>query len=96
MVVVKLQYEHSILGNNKDVKIITYSDYVKKYFVFKDKSQYSPNSEYAKFMQDVFSWTQTGNNKFDDAPDSLAMLANLHQDMTNNSVKILNRRELRI
>lgn len=83
-------------GNNKDVKIITYSDYVKKYFVFKDKSQYSPNSEYAKFMQDVFSWTQTGNNKFDDAPDSLAMLANLHQDMTNNSVKILNRKELRI
>lgn len=83
-------------GNNKDVKIITYSDYVKKYFVFKDKSQYSPNSDYARFMQDVFSWTQTGNNKFDDAPDSLAMLANLHQDMTNNSVKILNRRELRI
>lgn len=81
-------------GNNKQVKIITYSDFVKKQFVFKDKSQYSPNSEYARFMKDTLSWTQTGKNKFDDAPDSLAMLAQLFQDMTGSSVKVLDRRKL--
>ena len=52
-------------GQNKDTKIITYSDYVVKHFIFKDPSTYSPNSEYAKFMQNVFSWTQTGKNKYD-------------------------------
>lgn len=81
-------------GNNKQTKIITYSDFVKKQFVFRDKSTYSPNSEYAKFMKDVLSWTQTGNNKHDDSVDSLAMLAQLVQDITGNSIKILDRRKL--
>lgn len=83
-------------GQNKDVKIITYSDFVKKHFVFKHKSTYSANSEYAKFMKAVMSWTQTGKNAFDDAPDSLAMLAQLIQDLTGRSVKVINRRELGI
>ena len=83
-------------GNNKTTKIITYSDFVKKNFIFKDKSLYDPNSDYAKFMADVFKWTQTGKNKFDDAPDSLAMLAQLTQDLQGNSVKVLDRRQLRI
>ena len=81
-------------SSNKDTKIITYADFVTKRFIFKDPSTYSPNSEYAKFMQNVFSWTQTGKNKFDDAPDSLAMLAQLIQDISASSVKVLNRREL--
>jgi predicted phage terminase large subunit-like protein len=83
-------------GNNKQTKIITYSDFVKKHFIFKDKSKYKPNSEYDRFMKDVFKWTQTGKNKFDDSVDALAMLAQLVQDLQGNSVKILNRRELGI
>ena len=81
-------------GNNKQTKIITYSDFVKKQFIFKDKSKYQPNSEYDKFMKDIFKWTQTGKNKFDDSVDALAMLAQLVQELQGNSVKILNRREL--
>ena len=81
-------------SNNKQVKIITYSEFVKTHFVFKDKSKYHPKSDYAKFMKDVFRWTQTGKNSFDDAPDALAMLAQLIQDLSGNSIKILNRREL--
>ena len=81
-------------GNNKQVKIITYSDFVKKQFIFKDNSKYGGNSEYAKFMKDTLSWTQTGKNKFDDAPDSLAMLAQLFQDMQGGSIKILDRKKL--
>jgi len=83
-------------GNNKTVKIITYSDVVKKQFIFKDKSQYLPNSEYDKFMKDVFKWTQTGKNKNDDSVDSLAMLAQLVQDIKGNSVTILSRKQLGI
>lgn len=83
-------------GNNKTTKIITYSDFIKKHFIFKDKSMYSPHSDYAKFMADVFKWTQTGKNAFDDAPDSLAMLAQLVQDLQGNSVKVLDRRKLGI
>lgn len=83
-------------GNNKNTKIITYSDFVKKNFVFRYPSTYSQNSEYAKFMRGLLTWTQTGNNEHDDAPDSIAMLAQLVQDLTKNSVKILNRRDLRI
>lgn len=83
-------------SQNKDIKIITYSDFVKKQFIFKDKSTYSQNSEYAGFMRNVFTWTQTGKNKFDDAPDSLAMLAQLVQDLQVSRIKIMDRRELRI
>jgi predicted phage terminase large subunit-like protein len=83
-------------GNNKTIKIITFADFVVKHFVFKAPTQYSPNSEYAKFMKDLFRWTQRGTNAHDDAPDSLAMLAQLYQDLTGNSVKFLDRKKLRI
>jgi predicted phage terminase large subunit-like protein len=81
-------------GNNKNVKIITYSDFVKKKFVFKHSSKYSDNSEYGKFMRNVFSWTQVGKNKTDDSVDSLAMLAQMVQELQGNQIKILDRKSL--
>lgn len=81
-------------SNNKMTKIVTYSDFVKKYFIFKHPSTYKKNSEYGKFMKDVFAFTQTKGSVHDDAPDSLAMLAQLVQDISGNSIKILDRRAL--
>ena len=81
-------------SNNKQTKIITYSDYVKKHFVFKTKSCYHPQSQYAKFMKGLLTWTQTGNNKNDDAPDATAMMAQKFQDISYNKITILNRKEL--
>jgi len=81
-------------SNNKTTKIITYSDYVKKYFVFKDKSLYTPRSDYGMFMADLFSWTQVAKNKHDDAPDATAMLAQLVQDISYNTIKTVDRRKL--
>jgi predicted phage terminase large subunit-like protein len=46
-----------------------------KKFYFLDKKHRS--KEYAAFMKELTSFTQTGKNKHDDAPDSLAMLADL-------------------
>lgn len=81
-------------GNNKNVKIITYSDFVKKHFIFKHPSTYNKKSEYAKYMADLLKWTQIGNNKHDDAPDATAMLAQLVQDLAYNQIKIMDRRRL--
>lgn len=83
-------------SNNKNTKIITYADFVKKHFVFRHPSTYHPQSEYAKFMKAIFSWTQLGNNPHDDAPDAVAMLAQLVHDISNNQIKTLNRRALGI
>jgi predicted phage terminase large subunit-like protein len=81
-------------GNNKLTKIITYSDFVKKNFIFKDISTYSPHSEYAKFMKDMFSFTQMGKNKHDDSVDSIAMLGQMVQEIGGNTIKFLDRRRL--
>lgn len=83
-------------SNNKKTKIITYSDFVKKQFIFKHPSTYAPNSEYAQFMKNILSWTQSGKNKNDDGVDAIAMMAQLTQDIQGNSIKILDRRDLRI
>lgn len=83
-------------SNNKNTKIITYSDFVKKHFVFKAKSTYHPQSEYAGFMKGLLTWTQMGNNKNDDAPDATAMMAQKFQDIAYNQIKIMDRRALRI
>ena len=61
---------------------------LKKHFVFRDSSTYHPQSPYADFMRGLFTWTQTGSNKNDDAPDSIAMLAQLSQELTFSSIKI--------
>lgn len=83
-------------GNNKITKIITYSDFVKTNFVFKHPSTYPANSQYAEFIKALTSWTQTGSNDNDDAPDAIAMLAQLVQDLSGISIKILDRRTLKL
>ena len=46
-------------------------------------------------MRGVFSWSQTATGKqVDDVLDSLAMLAQLVQDINRTSVKIMDRRKL--
>lgn len=83
-------------SNNKNTKIITYSDFVKKHFIFRHPSTYHPQSDYAKFMRDLLAWTQLGNNPHDDAPDAVAMLAQLIQDISYNQIKIIDRRTLKL
>jgi predicted phage terminase large subunit-like protein len=81
-------------GNNKTTKIITYSDFVKKNFVFKAEGTYDKKSEYASFMHDLLTWTQLGNNKHDDSVDAIAMLGQMFQELNGNMVKIINRRDI--
>lgn len=96
----KFNYEPTIrmftTTTNKKVKIITYSDFVKKNFYFRDSSTYSPNSEYAAFMKELLSFSQKGKVKHDDAPDSVAMLAQMIEGLKLGKVKVLDRRRLSI
>ncbi len=83
-------------SNNKTVKIITYADFVKKHFVFKHPSLYSPNSEYGEFMKSIRTWSQTGKNPHDDGVDSISMLAELFQNLTKQTIKFIRRSEVNI
>ena len=76
---------------NKLTKIIVNSDYVKENFYFKDRSKYLPNSEYGRFMKELTSFTQSGKNNHDDAPDSIVQLAIFIQSMGLNKVEPIKR-----
>ena len=57
---------------NKETRIIVNSDWVKKHVLFKDKSLYSPKSDYGKFMSEMTTHSSVGKNKKDDVVDCLA------------------------
>lgn len=62
--------------SNKVTRIITSSDGVLKHFWFLDKSLYAPQSDYGKMMKALTTFTSSGKNIHDDAPDGIAMLEN--------------------
>ncbi len=59
-------------NQSKVGRIIQYSPEIKRFY-FIDKEHRTP--EYDEFMREVCTFSQTGKNPHDDAPDSLAMLA---------------------
>ncbi|NMA73096.1 MAG: hypothetical protein GX963_02825, partial [Bacteroidales bacterium] len=61
-------------NQSKLSRIIQASPDIKK-FIFLDKKNRS--KEYNAFMKELTSFMQTGKNKHDDAPDSLALLSTL-------------------
>jgi len=78
-----LNISHRKAPNNasKLSRIIQAAPDIKK-FIFLDKNHQS--GEYRKFMKELTSFMQTGKNKHDDAPDSLAMLSNLMHSQYGN------------
>lgn len=60
---------------NKETRIIVNADWVKKNVLFKDKSLYTPNSDYGVFMKWLFSYSVAGKNAHDDVPDCMANYA---------------------
>ena len=67
---------------NKETKIIVNAEWVKKHCLFKDKSLYTPKSDYGVAMGFIMSYTVAGKNAYDDCPDGLAQFA----QFTNNLV----------
>ena len=46
---------------------------IKRLVLFKDKKLYKPNTDYGRFMKNFTTYSFDYPNKFDDAPDSMAM-----------------------
>lgn len=57
----------------KETRIIAMHAFIKHHCYFLDTSLWSP--EYRKFMECLTSYSRTGTNKHDDAPDVMAILA---------------------
>lgn len=60
---------------NKETRIIVNADWVKKHVLFKDRSLYSPKSDYGAMLTQLMGYTIAGRNKNDDAADMLANFA---------------------
>nr|DAJ07957.1 MAG TPA: Terminase [Caudoviricetes sp.] len=59
-------------NQSKLARIIQFAPDIRKFYFIAPKYQ---SKEYKKFMSEVTTFVQTGKNPHDDAPDSLAMLA---------------------
>ena len=60
---------------NKETKILVNSDWVKKHCLFLEPSLYGSQSDYGLFMGNLCQYTVKAKVPHDDAPDSMAMLA---------------------
>lgn len=62
-------------STNKHGRIIMFEEFIKKFFVFLDATEYETGSEYHRFMQCMWRYARDGSSKHDDAPDSCSILA---------------------
>ena len=73
--VCRVDIEQQYTTANKETKILVNSSWILKHCYFLHHSQYVPKDDYGKFMSNVCEYTTKGKVPHDDAPDSLAMLA---------------------
>lgn len=73
--VCRVDIEQQYTTANKETKILVNSSWILKHCYFLHHSQYMPKDDYGKFMSNVCEYTTKGKVPHDDAPDSLAMLA---------------------
>lgn len=74
---------------NKETKIIVNAEWVKKHCLFKDKSLYTPKSDYGKAMSFLLSYTVAGKNSHDDIPDGLAQFAEFTENLLGGKTSII-------
>ena len=73
-----------VTTRNKETRILMKAAYVKEYFVF--RNDYEPGSDYDKFMQSLTSYMKAGNNRHDDANDTVTGLA---EDVSRPTISFL-------
>ncbi len=64
---------------NKHHRIVGNSEYIKKYFVFRE--DYEVGSMYDSYMREMLTYTKDAKAKFDDAPDATTGLALLKREL---------------
>lgn len=76
---------------NKLTRIIQHAPAIKEW-LFRDKSLYSQEEMYGVMMNQLTSFVQTGNNKNDDAADSMAGLATMQRKLSIQRPVFIDRR----
>lgn len=66
-------------STKKHSRVIQQSHIIRNYFVF--RNDYEIGSDYDRAMKQLFSYTKDGKETKDDAPDSLALLSTVIQDL---------------
>jgi len=69
---INITAKRSPSNQSKLGRIIQYSPEIKRFYFIDEKNR---SQEYQAFMDELCMFSQAGKNRYDDAPDSLAMLA---------------------
>ena len=77
------------IGKNKNDRILAASPEIREHMVFLESGKRS--KEYEQFMQNVYSFKIIGQNKHDDAPDSLQMAITFAYPRVNTRVTVSRR-----
>ena len=77
--------------SNKQNRIENASDGILKHFFFKDRSLYTPTSEYGMMIRELTGYTRSGKVKHDDAPDGLSLLENELRRLSSGKVEVIMR-----
>ena len=72
--------------SNKHARIYTISGFIKEFCYFKDEFEYG--TDYYKFMHNLTQYMADGTSAHDDAPDSLAGLANMVKSFYANLYEV--------
>lgn len=77
--------------SNKQTRIEMASDGIMKHFYFKDKSLYTPGSQYGQMIKELTTYTRMGKVPHDDAPDGMALLENAIRELVGNRIQVMHR-----
>lgn len=76
---------------NKETKIIVNAGFAKEHFLFKDKTLYKDDKEYARAMKFLCGYSMAGKNKHDDVPDAIAMLVIYAESFESGKIEVFHR-----
>ena len=76
---------------NKETRIIVEADWIKKNVIFREKSLYTPKSDYGVMMKWLLSYTVTGKNLHDDIPDAMSLYSRYVERMLGAVVTVTSR-----
>lgn len=84
--IIEERYENT----NKEQRIKQYAGDIKNAILYKDKSLYASSSDYGVFMFQLTSYSFDSANKYDDAPDSMALFSYKYISLRNRKNFITN------
>lgn len=76
--------------SNKETRIMASSGWVKEHCLFLDHSM-GYTEDYSRFMRFLTTYSMSGKNKHDDAPDAMSLLCEFARQTLGSSVEVIDR-----